>query len=37
MAEVAERTDVDALARRCPQGFAPFAEDVRDELGPLVR
>lgn len=37
MAAVAERTDVDSLTRRCPQGFAPFAEEVRTRLGPLVK
>ena len=29
---VAERTDVAALARACPQGFAPFAERLRRAL-----
>lgn len=26
---IAEKTDVDALARACPKGFAPFAEQLR--------
>ena len=30
---VAERTDVETLARTCPQGFAPFAERVRAAFG----
>jgi hypothetical protein len=30
---VAERTDVNALAQACPQGFAPFAERIRRAFG----
>lgn len=28
--EIAEKTDVDALARACPTGFAPFAQALRE-------
>ncbi|HVA46423.1 MAG TPA: hypothetical protein VNH11_08620 [Pirellulales bacterium] len=35
-AAVAERTDVDALAQACPQGFAPFAERIRRAFGPTT-
>jgi hypothetical protein len=30
---IAQRTDATALARVCPQGFAPFAERLRNALG----
>jgi hypothetical protein len=32
---VAERTDVDELARQCPQGFAPFLQRLRSLLEPI--
>lgn len=32
---VAERTDVDALAKRCPEGFGKFLEQLRAKLGAL--
>lgn len=32
-AAVAERTDVNALAQKCPQGFAPFAQPIRFAFG----
>jgi hypothetical protein len=30
---IAERTNVDSLARACPQGFAPFADQLRKAFG----
>jgi hypothetical protein len=30
---VAERTEISALERACPQGFAPFAEQLRKAFG----
>ena len=35
-AAVAANVDIDLLKRRCPQGFAPFAEEVAEHLVPLV-
>jgi Domain of unknown function (DUF4276) len=32
-AEVAARTDIAALERACPEGFAPFAAELRSVLG----
>ena len=34
---VAREVDLDALAKTCPQGFAPFAQEVRERIGPVVR
>ncbi|HEU4411485.1 MAG TPA: hypothetical protein VFS43_39940 [Polyangiaceae bacterium] len=31
---VAERTDVETLAKRCPEGFGAFREELRKKLGP---
>lgn len=31
---VADRTDVEALARRCPEGFGKFREQLKKKLGP---
>ena len=36
-AKVAAHVDLDLLEKLCPEGFAPFAEDVRDRIGPVVR
>ena len=33
---VAEHVRLDVLARQCPDGFAPFADEVKDRLGPLT-
>lgn len=33
---IAERADVGVIERRCKQGFAPFAKEVRRVLAPLV-
>jgi len=35
-AVVAENVDLDLLAKACPKGFAPFAEDVRRHILPAV-
>lgn len=35
-AAVAAKVDIELLKRRCPQGFAPFAEEVAEHLVPLV-
>jgi hypothetical protein len=32
---IAQRTDVASLARACPKGFAPFAEQLRKALGQI--
>lgn len=33
---VARSLDLDLLRKHCPKGFAPFAEDVEEQIGPLV-
>lgn len=33
---VAREANLDVLERRCPQGFAPFAAEVRERIGPAV-
>jgi hypothetical protein len=33
---VAENVDLDLLSRTCPEGFAPFAEEVRQRIGHTV-
>lgn len=35
-AEIARHVDLALLERACPQGFAPFAEEVRGRVGPVV-
>jgi len=35
-AAVAEHLDLALLARACPQGFKPFAAEVRERIGPVV-
>jgi len=35
-AVVAQHIDLDQLAKACPKGFAPFAEDVRCHISPVV-
>ena len=35
MAAIAEEVDPGELSERCPKGFAPFADEVRRELGVL--
>jgi hypothetical protein len=35
--EIARHMDLEKVARVCPQGFAPFREDVISELGPHFR
>jgi len=35
-AVVAHHVDLDQLAKTCPKGFAPFADDVRRRIGPVV-
>lgn len=35
-AVVAQHVDLDQLAKTCPKGFAPFAEDVRRHILPAV-
>ncbi|HUT01979.1 MAG TPA: hypothetical protein VM031_05965 [Phycisphaerae bacterium] len=36
-AVVAANADLALLERTCPKGFAPFAEEVREWIGPVVR
>jgi len=36
-AQVAACVDLSLLAKCCPQGFAPFATEVRQRIGPVVR
>ena len=33
---VAREVDLDVLEKRCPSGFAPFAREVRERIGPVV-
>lgn len=33
---VARKVDLDLLEKRCPSGFAPFAREVRERIGPVV-
>jgi hypothetical protein len=35
-AQVAAAVGLDLLKKACPLGFAPFAQEVRDRLGPVV-
>ena len=35
-AAVAEHADLALLARACPQGFEPFAEEIRERIAPVV-
>jgi hypothetical protein len=35
-AKVAGCVDLELLMRRCPKGFAPFAEEVRQRIAPVV-
>lgn len=35
-AVVAQHVDLDLLEKLCPQGFAPFAEEVHQRIGPVV-
>ena len=35
-AAVAEHVDLPGLERACPQGFGPFAEEVRERIGPAA-
>ena len=30
---IAEKVDLELLVRACPEGFAPFAEEVRQRIG----
>ena len=32
---IAEETDVSEIEKRCPQGFGPYADEVRHRLAPL--
>lgn len=36
-ADVARRVRLDHLERCCPEGFAPFAKEVRERIGPAVQ
>jgi len=36
-AAVANKVDLEHLARCCPEGFAPFAADVRERIAPIFR
>ncbi len=36
-ADVAAKIDLRLLDRSCPQGFAPFAAEVRERIGPVVK
>ncbi len=33
---VADNVDLEVLAKACPRGFEPFAEDVREKIRPAV-
>jgi len=33
---VAEAVDLELLEKQCPKGFKPFADDVRERIGPVV-
>ncbi len=35
-ASIACHVDLDQLAKTCPKGFAPFADEVRRRIGPVV-
>ena len=35
-AAIAEVVDLELLERQCPKGFKPFADDVRERIGPAV-
>jgi len=36
-ADIAAHVDLDLLEKLCPKGFAPFAEEVRERIGPVVK